>query len=358
VKIQNINHFLQAVMENPELLPDLPHLMDAFNHEKKLFSTSQRAQVISYLDFMPTIMGDGKKKGTLVCAYQCPVCYLRPHREGVWFVIMKSNGTQIYVCCFCSAVWNVEVRNEKTDSAGNTNAPMVLGLRLEDAEAQDSNGKILWAYADKPPGRIQIMFDVFKKFTNIHGKEAEDFWNRNQSFNAEDFVDLMCGCMLGSEAKATKMFQNLPMKTVKVVEPTAVLAQFEGSSLLDMGKSHMLHCSPAHIGTQQKVYDLREANRLGYIAKQRFDAAQWKVLFAVFYDIITTELIQQIANDSAMTGSKKSGTCKLVKDFAYAKWKENDPDYGKAVTLAMFGRENKTEDEEFKAAESLRRMKL
>ena len=57
-----------------------------------------------------------------------------------------------------------------------------------------------------------------------------------------------------------------------------------------------------------------------------------------------------------MTGSKKSGTCKLVKDFAYAKWKENDPDYGKAVTLAMFGRENKTEDEE--AAESLRRMQL
>jgi hypothetical protein len=197
---------------------------------------------------------------------------------------------------------------------------------------------------------------VFKKFTNIHGKESQAFWNHSVAFNNEDFVDQMCGFMLGSEAKATKMFQNLPMKMAKVVEPTAVLEQFDGSKLLDMGKSHMLHCSAAHIGTQQKVYDLREANRLGYIAKQRFTGAQWKVLFAVFYDIITTEHINLIASDTEMTGSAKSGTAKLVKAFAYAKWKENDPTYGKAATLAMFGRENKTEDEE--AAESLRRMKL
>jgi hypothetical protein len=234
----------------------------------------------------------------------------------------------------------------------------VLGLRLEDAEEQDSNGKILWAWADKPPSRIQIMFDVFKKFTNVHGKEAADFWNRSEAFNNEDFVDLMCGCMLGSESKATKMFQNLPMKMVKVVAPTAVLAEFEGSTLLDMGKSHMLHCSPAHIGTQQKVYDLKEANRLGYIAKQRFDAAQWKVLFAVFYDVITNDHITMISNDPVMTGSKKSGTAALVRSFAYAKWKENDPTYGKDVTLAMFGRENKTEDEAFKASEALRRMQI
>jgi hypothetical protein len=304
-------------------------------------------------------MGDGKKKGTLVCAYQCPVCYLRPHREGVWFVIVKSNGTHIYVCCFCSAVWNREVKIEKTDTEGNTNAPMVLGLRLEDAEEQDSNGKILWAWADKPPNRIQIMLDVLKKFTNLHGKEAADFWNRSEAFNSDDFVDLMCQCILGSEKKATAMFQNLPMKMMKVKAPTEVLAEFEGSTLLDLGKAHMLHCCPAHIGTQQKVYDLKEANKLGYIAENRFDKPQWKVLFEVLYDIITTEHITNIQNDKKITGAKGSSTDRLIRSFAWSKWNEDDPDYGKDVTLAMFNREDKTEDEAFKkASEAMSSMHL
>jgi len=93
----------------------------------------------------------------------------------------------------------------------------------------------------------------------------------------------------------------------------------------------------------------------GYFAKQRFSHEQWNVVFPIFFDMITPGFIDSIASKKDCTGSATSSTAKLVKNFSYSKWKPNDPQWGREPTLAMFSRENKTEDE---AAEALRRMTL
>ena len=54
-------------------------------------------------------------------------------------------------------------------------------------------------------------------------------------------------------------------------------------------------------------------------------------------------------------GGKDTSTSRLVKSVSYAKWRPNDPKWGRGPTFTMFGRENKTEDE---AAEALRVLQL